>query len=92
MSKKTKNCGQDRLLIDPILDSSDPRIKRSLSQFMNEEMNMASERATLRLAASFAFMLTARQQELLQAELDKIGMSHVLPVTQGSPVGYSAAM
>lgn len=55
-----------RLQLDAIWNSSDPRVKDCLTQYMSEEYQRADERVLQRLAQRFIHLLPPNQQQLVR--------------------------
>lgn len=60
-----KDDDAELLILDEIYESSDPHVKESMQQFMQEEMEAAHERALIRLACKFRHLLKPSMQALL---------------------------
>ena len=58
----------NELLLDDIYESRDPVVKRYALQVMEEEMDKAQERATIRGAQKFKHLLSPQMQQALAAQ------------------------
>lgn len=65
MRSLSKTTSDDRVCLEEILNTSDPKIKRYFAQVYYEEMEKAEQRVVYRVADKFKHMLPDSQQRLV---------------------------
>lgn len=67
---------QPALELDAIMLSTDPEIKRNMTQFLMEEMSLAQERALMRTAMKHSNLLPQPMRDLLYREAQALQVCH----------------